>query len=669
MKASIQSRVQKAIIYNVVVAGVAITAITCFLIGRYSLQNHKILAQSLASSYAMTVSEAAASVKNQIQNIAADEQVCNPAFDTEERRSYLKGRARGTVFTAFSVSDRYGITYEGENIAGSDFFERAIEGVSFLAAPVLLPGQEEPVILAGAQVTAMGPTGVVAGRLPGDYFGPYIRRISLGETGYGFIIDPAGNTVVHEDPALLGVNLLQTARDAGQEQWAELLEAMAAGESGTEIITIEGTKKLLAYSPIEVVEGWSLAVCQDYDEILAMSRQPVWIALIVLVVAVACSWVLATLIAGSLAKPIAAAVNRLQQLAQGDLESPVPSAASVKEAEALLQALEHTTASLRGYVSEISRVLSEIAGGDLTADRQAEYLGDFAPIGTSLECILFSLNGMFAEIGGAADTIRRGMEQVSRGSEQIFQRTCAETEGMTCLDERISAVTDSIKANTESLQKAGSLSEQMQQRSLRAEASMQDMLGAIGAMEQNTEQITSIIGVIEDIAFQTNILALNAAIEAARAGNAGKGFSVVAGEVRQLAQKSRQAAEDTRELLEQSVGSVQAGRSHGQRTLQALEDMAAMTTQVTAALQQISAMSVKQKQAAAEMQVNTKDIVASIASNSDFSRQCAATSRELLEEAALLSRRMQQFRLLDRNSEERGLNICASISPDSGVSP
>lgn len=669
MKVSIQSKVRKAIAFNVIATCVIITAITCVLIGRYSLENHKVFAQSLATSYSMSITEAVASVKNQIQNVAADGAVCDPTLDADDRRAYLKVRTRGTAFLSFSVSNKTGLTYEGEDISGTDSFQSAIGGVSYLSAPGLYPGEDAPVILAGAEVTAIGPTGVVTGSLPADYFNQYIRQISMGKTGYGFIMDRNGTIVSHPDDAMLSINLLESEDAAAHPEWAALLARMCAGENGAEVVTNAESKKLVAYAPIAGAEGWVLVVSQDYDEILAMSRQPIWISLVVMVLAVLCSFVFSSHTASSLARPIAAAVTRLQQLERGDLESPVPTDASVREAEALLQALSHTVLSLRGYVSEISTVLSCIAHGDLTVKKEQEYLGDFAPIGTSLETILLSLNGVFSEIETAASTIHQGVNQVSSGSTQISERACTETETMARLDDRIGAVTDSIKENTDSVQTAGALFEQMRQQSLHAGESMTEMLAAMGAMEQNAKKITEVIRVIEDIAFQTNVLALNAAIEAARAGGTGKGFSVVAGEVRNLAQKSAEAAESTQSLLGQSVASVQAGRIHAQKTEEALREIMDFVKQVTDAIQQISGASLKQKEAAVEMQSSMTQIVSSIASNSAFSEECAATSQSLLEQADVLAQKMRQFRLCESEDKSIPADDAVILPPDCEDAP
>lgn len=174
------------------------------------------------------------------------------------------------------------------------------------------------------------------------------------------------------------------------------------------------------------------------------------------------------------------------------------------------------------------------------------------------------------------------------------------------------------------------------------------------------------IHVIEDIAFQTNVLALNAAIEAARAGNAGKGFSVVAGEVRNLAQKSAQAAESTQALLGQPVASVQTGRIHAQKTEEALREIMDFVKQVTDAIQQISGVSLKQKEAAVEMQSSMTQIVSSIASNSAFSEECAATSQSLLEQADVLAQKMRQFRLIEPAGDYTLPDDAAIMPPDCG---
>jgi methyl-accepting chemotaxis protein len=132
---------------------------------------------------------------------------------------------------------------------------------------------------------------------------------------------------------------------------------------------------------------------------------------------VALSFLFAPFMAGSISRPITGAVARLEQLARGDLESPVPASASMKEPQILLSALETTVISLKLCI-ENSGLLKSIAQGDLNVHPRQDYQGDFAPIHQSLETIIRSLSSVFREIGEAALAVKQSSEQVSSGSAQ-----------------------------------------------------------------------------------------------------------------------------------------------------------------------------------------------------------------------------------------------------------
>ncbi len=131
-------------------------------------------------------------------------------------QGYLKVQARGSDFLDFSISDKNGISYDDRNIADSDYFQYAILGIAYLSAPSLREEDGKPVIMAGTQITAMGPTGTVFGSLEGNYFNRYITQITLGQAGYGFLIDRNGAVVSHPDESLIGraANLFEDARNA-----------------------------------------------------------------------------------------------------------------------------------------------------------------------------------------------------------------------------------------------------------------------------------------------------------------------------------------------------------------------------------------------------------------------------------------------------------------------
>lgn len=644
MNKSIKSSVQSAIIFNVIISASIITIITAFIFSSTSFKENEIQAKSLVASYSLSISEAISSIENQIKNAASNSNICDNLIPLDDRKSYLKLATRNTVFNTLSVSDKNGKTYEDTDIANEDYFINALKGETYIAA---VGTDDTPILMAGSELTSVGPSGVIFGTIDVNYFNKYTTKIKLGKTGIGFIVDKNGNLISHPDEELLNnhTNLLDNAQKNKNAEYKLCLSNIVNGKSGREIYSENGVKKIVTYAPIECAEGWSLVICQNYDDVVDACYKTIFISILVLIALSLLSLFFSHKIANSLSKPIQAVVNRLELLSQGDLNSPIPNIKAKSEINILLRTLDSTIFSIKSYITDITFVLENISNGNLCIQSNQEYSGDFKPIKNSLSEILYSLNTIFNDIKSTVVSVKESSEQVSVSSAVISNNASVEASTIEELTSTINIITNDVKQSASNTNSATQLFHEMQNSILLGNENMIAMHTAINLINTSYGNISKIIRIIDDIAFQTNILALNASVEAARAGPAGKGFAVVANEVRNLAQKSANAAKEIENFISESKDSVTNGTTYSKKTSEVLLEIVQMTQNAATFMDEILISSNQQADSISQIEIGMNQITSSIQTNSSIAEENSSVSETLYTEADLLSQKIHRFKL------------------------
>ena len=343
--------------------------------------------------------------------------------------------------------------------------------------------------------------------------------------------------------------------------------------------------------------------------------------------------------------PIEEARQVLHELSLGNLNARVTGEFQGDHAM-IKHALNETIASLKRYISETSYVLSELSDKNLTVSITSEYRGDFVELKDSINGIVASLNDMLQEIGAAADQVAAGTTQVSAGSQTLSQASVEQASSIEELNATVSELADHTRSNAARAMTANELTAAAQAQAINGNNKMQALQAAMEAINETAGNIRKIIKVIDDIAFQTSLLSLNAAIEAARAGQYGRGFSVVADEVRNLAQKSADAAKETTALINNSIKKAAAGTRIADDTSATLLEITASVEQAAALVKEITQAS--NDQATGIMQVNSGLSMMSnmVQQNSATAEQSAATAQELSGQAEMLREMVEEFRLI-----------------------
>lgn len=469
----------------------------------------------------------------------------------------------------------------------------------------------------------------------------------LPNSEYVFLNAETGVYLYHEDETLLNTE----TTDSGYNEIIHRIKEEDSIQAGTYSYQDEnGVKQLVVYKYLKD-RGWIFMVRDSEQEVFgAVTNVHVVVGL--LCAGVTLAIVLITLLIlhrqGKELMMVESAISHLGKLdlsADRKLESFY---GRKDEIGLIAQTTHQLCGSLRKTIEDIGRILGAMADGNIAVDvvrNEAYYIGDFHVLVESLKTIRTNLTNLMRDISGIANQVNVNAGQVSAGVQTLSQGTLEQSVSIDGLVVNVTDITSQIQNSAVRCGNASELVDKVNGYAAEADAKMVQLLEATRNIDRSSVQICGIIKTIEDIAYQTNILALNASVEAARAGDAGKGFSVVADEVRSLAGKSGEAAQSTSDLIGQSMEDVKAGTASTDDVISAMQVINECIQSIKVLMDEIALVSVQQSDMIVSIEERIKEISKVVQTNSAAARESAAVSKELSDQAGTLNSLIGQFRI------------------------
>ncbi len=313
-------------------------------------------------------------------------------------------------------------------------------------------------------------------------------------------------------------------------------------------------------------------------------------------------------------------------------------------------------------------IAQAVAGGDLSRQIEVRSQDETGQLMQALKDMTQRLYQIVAVVRQGTETITAASKEIASGNLDLSARTEQQAGSLEETASAMAQLTSTVKQNADNASQANQLAASASEVAVRGGDVVRQVVDTMTSINQSSTRIVDIIGVIDGIAFQTNILALNAAVEAARAGEQGRGFAVVAAEVRSLAQRAASAAREIKDLIDDSVEKVGKGSALVDQAGQTMEEVVTAVRKVTDMVGEISSASQEQSQGIQEIDRAIVLMDSSTQQNAALVEQAAAAARALEDQAEKLSEAMSAFRLGSPRSSERAGAQAAAGQSSSGKS-
>lgn len=356
----------------------------------------------------------------------------------------------------------------------------------------------------------------------------------------------------------------------------------------------------------------------------------------------------------------------VQGVKAGDLSYRIKLEGKQGSPRVLSAGINELTDVIESVFADINRVMEHMAEGDLTTTITNEYQGVYAECKNNINSTLAKISEFIIQIRDAADFIDSSSQEMASGNNNLSHRAEQQAASLEETAASMEELASTVKANAQNTIQATEVVNSASQLAQKGGSVVKSAIAAMQEINESSNKIAEIIGVIDEIAFQTNLLALNASVEAARAGEQGRGFSVVATEVRNLAQRSATAAQQSNELIQNSVQKVRAGTAFVNETGAALNEIVESVAKVGDIVAHIASASSEQSAGIEQVNQAVSQMDDITQQNAALAEQAAAGSIAMSEQSTNMTQLLSFFKV---NSKGASAAIRSAVRNKASVAP
>lgn len=632
--------------------------ILIFLVsGVLGTQSVRLSEESAVNILKLTLPEVATNAANSIDNyikgtidalesIAAWEELKDPNITIEENLGYIKVEEERTGHLRMGIIKPNGkAKYTDGNtldVSNDEYFKKSLSGAAAVSEPLVDEISGEIVIVYSVPVKDNNGRvkEVLTATRDLERINETISKVTFGETGKAFVLDKSGTITAHYNPEVVKRrdNLIEMSKENEElKGMADICERMISGQKNAESCTNGGQEQYIAYAPIATT-GWSVGIFIDAKEVLVGINKTENMITIISIAAVLISILFTLLLTKSIKRSVSTTVGHLEVLALGDFTEEV--------SEKLLNSGDEFTnigKAIEKMQISMSEAISTVQSNAFTIDENTESLSSLSvEMSSSIDNVATSVQdvakGMETQSGDLVyivsilndfniqlDNVLKSVKVIENGTSEIHIKANDSNQDMSSVISSVDTVTESFSELVEKIQN----------------------------VEGNINKINEITTLIKGISDQTNLLALNAAIEAARAGEAGRGFSVVADEIRKLAEQSKHSTENIVKLISTiSQDTEKMVETTDVVSNQLLTQRSSITTaiesfgEITKAVNDINPKIEETTKIAMEINNKKNDIIERVEATSSVAEEVSASSEEIAATSQEVSASTQEISAL-----------------------